>query len=240
MPMLSATAAGSSALWLSTDAAMAQPEIKVHYGDMHFWRAECIRICLFMGDVEFEDARYQGRSDPAYDAIKHRFTFGAVPVMEVDGRILSQTQAMAGYAARLAGSMPHDPWDAAKVDEAINGCTDCTTDIAGTFRIHDQAAKIAAREALVASDGRLTKHLAGLETLISENGSKGVVAGDKMTVADIAIWRMVGWLSSGVIDGIPKTYVASNFPQIADVCAKVDADPKVMAWKAAHPKQYPR
>jgi hypothetical protein len=43
-----------------------------------------------------------------------------VPVLEVDGKILSQTQAMATYAAKLAGIQPADPWLQAKIDECIN------------------------------------------------------------------------------------------------------------------------
>lgn len=158
--------------------------------------------------------------------------------MEVDGKILSQTQAMAGYAARLAGLMPTDVWTASKVDEAINGCTDCTTDIGGTFRIQNAAEKIKAREALIAPDGRLSLHLSGLEKIITENGHEGCIAGSSLSVADLALWRMVGWLSSGVIDGIPTSYVERTFPQISAVCAAVDAHPKVMQWKRAHPQNY--
>ena len=47
-----------------------------------------------------------------------------MPVLDADGKILSQTSAMAVYAAKLAGMHPEDAWDAAKVDECISGCTD--------------------------------------------------------------------------------------------------------------------
>ena len=39
--------------------------IKVYYGDMHMWRAECIRLTLYVGDVPFEDVRDQSRADLA-------------------------------------------------------------------------------------------------------------------------------------------------------------------------------
>merc|ERR1711924_569379 len=108
-------------MW-SGSAKKDTPSIKLYYGQLHFWRAECVRMCLFMGDVAFEDVRYDKRSDPLFiETVKPKLTFGQTPVMEVDGKILSQTAAMAGYAARLAGMMPSDPWLAAKVDEAIHG-----------------------------------------------------------------------------------------------------------------------
>ena len=97
------------------DADKKFKTIKVVYGDMPFWRAECLRVALFVGGVPFEDVRdkpsiaeYRARGD---------LTFGALPVLDVDGKILTQTQAMATFAAKLARLHPADVWHAAKVDE---------------------------------------------------------------------------------------------------------------------------
>jgi|SouAtlMetagenome_1021521.scaffolds.fasta_scaffold655078_1 hypothetical protein len=43
--------------------------------------------------------------------------------MEVDGKLLAQTGAMARYCADLAGMTPKDPFDAARCDElAVSSC----------------------------------------------------------------------------------------------------------------------
>ena len=160
-----------------------------------------------------------------------------MPVLEADGKILSQTSAMAVYAAKLAGMHPEDAWDAAKVDECINGCTDVTGTVGKTFGMKDDE-KVSARAALIAADGRLTLHLGGLEKICSENGGCSYAVGSTMTVADIAIWRLVGWLSSGVIDGIPGDYVSTTFPHLAELVTAVDAHPKVGEWKTLHSKFY--
>ena len=199
-------------VWVRGGALHAAPkEIKLYYGDMPFWRAECLRVALFIGDVPFVDVRDEPR-----DALKAagKMPFGAVPVLEVDGKILSQTQAMAAYCGSLTKLRPEDPWLAAKCDEE----------------------KIAAREALLAPDGRLTMHLGGLERLIRENGT-GYVVGASLSVADLAIWRLAGWLTSGVIDGLPD--ISTQFPAITKLCALVDAHPKVEEWKMQHPSNYP-
>ena len=151
--------------------------------------------------------------------------------------MLSQTQAIAVYCAKLAGLQPEDPWDAAKVDECLNGCTDVTGTVGQTFRLPDTE-KLEARAKLIAPNGRLTLHLGGLEKICQENGACGHTVGSTLTVADIAIWRLVGWLSNGVIDGIPKDYVASNFPALSAVVTTVNAHPKVVEWMAMHPKGY--
>jgi len=229
-------ALGATSRAAQSNASCAEPpkKIRIYYGDMPFWRAECVRMCLFLGGVEFDDMR-----DKKRDALKAegKLTFGATPVMEVDEKMLSQTQAMATYCSKLAGLHPQSDWDAAKVDEAINGCTDVTMTIGKTFSLPAEQ-KVRARQELITPQGRLTMHLGGLERIITENGSNGHVVGDSITVADLAIWRLIGWLSSGVIDGIPKDYVSSTFPQIAALCAKVNCHPKVQEWKQMHSKFY--
>merc|ERR1740129_1577390 len=132
---------------------------------------------------------------------------------------------MASYVGRLTGMVPTDPWLAAKVDEAINGCTDVTSTIGGTFRLPDEE-KAPARAALIEPGGRLHMHLSGLEALLEQNGRCGRVAGESITVADLAVWRLVGWLSGGVLGGIPKDFVRSTFPELSKLCEAVEAHPK--------------
>eukprot|EP00547_Thalassionema_nitzschioides_P001097 CAMPEP_0194211754 /NCGR_PEP_ID=MMETSP0156-20130528/11107_1 /TAXON_ID=33649 /ORGANISM="Thalassionema nitzschioides, Strain L26-B" /LENGTH=222 /DNA_ID=CAMNT_0038939407 /DNA_START=38 /DNA_END=706 /DNA_ORIENTATION=- len=208
--------------------------IRVYYWDFPFWRAECVRLGLFIGDVEFEDVR-DAKKDDMVNAGK--LAFGALPVMEVDGKMLSQTQAMAVYSAKLAGIHPEDPWLAAKVDECINGCTDVTGTVGTTFALSAEE-KIESRKNLIAEKGRLRMHLSGLEKLCMENGNCGFAVGECLTMADLAIWRLVGWFSSGTLDGIPTNFILDTFPAISKVVANVDSNEKVQEWKAKHPKFY--
>lgn len=151
-------------------------------------------------------------------------------------RVLSQTQAMAAYAARLAGLTPTDAWAAARVDEAINGATDVTGTVSATMRLPADE-KMAAREKLCEPSGRLTMQLRGLEVVCTAEGAP-FVAGGTLSVADLAVWRLFGWLSAGALDGIPSDYVATTCPGLKALYTTVDAHPKVAEWKALHPKHY--
>ena len=42
----------------------------------------------------------------------------------------------------------------------------------------------------------MTRYLTALEKIMSENGSTGFYVGNKMTIADLAMWRMWGWIVS--------------------------------------------
>jgi hypothetical protein len=67
------------------------PNIKIYYGNMPFWRAECVRMTLHCGGISFEDVRDKSWAELRESGIA---TFGALPVMEVNGKILSRTYSI--------------------------------------------------------------------------------------------------------------------------------------------------
>ena len=105
--------------------------------------------------------------------------------------------------------------------------TDLNVMVSKTSSIEDPAEKVAARKEL--AQGLLARKLSMLERCIPE-GSDWIV-GPKITIADIAIWRLLGWLSSGILDSIP-THILKGFPNIRRVCLAVDTHPKVREWVA--------
>ena len=61
-----------------------------------------------------------------------------------------------------------------------------------------------------------------------------------MSVADIAIWRLIGWFTAGVIDGFPKDMI-SSFPKLRRLCVAVDKHEQIQSWvQKTYPENYPR
>ena len=216
------------------------PDLHPHPSvDHHYWRAECTRLALTIADVPFEDARMSYEEMYRSGAL----TFGTFPALVVGGKgVINQTQAIARYVGSLTGLYPSDPFLSAKCDEAIDALTDVSELVTATMQERDPQRKIQWRKMLIAPDGRMTMLLNGIESLLKQNGASPVpfVAGASLSVADLALWRAVGWLSSGVIDGVPVTYVSSMVPLLWALHLAVDQYPKVVAWKAQHPHQYAR
>ena len=106
----------------------------------------------------------------------------------------------------------------------------------------DPQRKIRWRQALIAPDGRVAMFLRGLEAVLKQNNASPVpyVAGTSLSVADLALWRAVGWLSSGVLDGVPPRYIADTYPHLWALHTAVDQEPKVVEWKARTPHHYAR
>ena len=67
-----------------------------------------------------------------------------------------------------------------------------------------------------------------LENILSQETSEWFVE-NKMTIADIAMWRLLGWLTSGIIDGIPTTIV-DNYPKLKSIHYTVHHHTKVQEW----------
>lgn len=108
--------------------------------------------------------------DPLREAGKA--PLGAFPTMEVDGKVVCQTGAIARYCGKLGGFYPRDDdFAAAKIDEIIDTATDITMVIGPTMFMKDEQEKLAARAELCS--GKLPKFLEALEKFLSQNGSTG-------------------------------------------------------------------
>lgn len=165
-------------------------------------------------------------------------TFGTFPALVVEGKgTINQTQAIARYVGHVTGLYPKDPFLASKCDECIDCLTDVSDLITQTMRERDPKRKIAWRQHLISSEGRMTMLLSGLEAQ-QAHVTGPFVAGEAHSVADLAVWRAVGWLSSGVIDGIPKTHIKDAYPKLFAIHAAIDDMAKVRAWKRKNPHHY--
>ena len=50
-----------------------------------------------------------------------------------------------------------------------------------------------------------------------------------MTIADLAVWRLLGWLKSGLLDGVP-TNILESFSNLNKMREGVYQHPKVKEW----------
>ena len=204
--------------------------IKIYYSHTPFWRAEVLRVSLFIKDIPFEDTRVS--REEFVHLIKTGFLpngkrapFHQLPVIEVDGKIIGQTGAIARYCGKVSNLYSDDIFLAAKIDQIIDAATDITNLVSPTIREKDQIKKTEDRKVLVSK--LLPRWFRYLENLLSEDNSTWFV--EKMTIADIAIWRLLGWLTSGIIDGIP-TSIVDDFPKLKNIHHQVHTHPKVQEW----------
>merc|ERR1711884_1019773 len=125
---------------------MSKAKLVLHYFDFPFWRAEVSRLALHLGKVEFEDKKIKSLDEFKASGIA---PLGQAPILEVDGKVVAQTGAIARYCGKASGFYPKDDdFAAAKIDEIIDTATDITNLIGTTMRMADEKEKLEARAKL--------------------------------------------------------------------------------------------
>ena len=212
------------------------------YLNFPFWRAEVSRIALFLAGIKFENrivlsdefqrVKADGRLDDGTVIPHHQ-----LPCLIVDGHPIVQTGAIARYCGKLSGLYPkNNDLLAAQIDQVLDLATDITVFVSTSGRMDNDQEKIRKRKAL--SNGELGRKLDILEKNIKPNCKW--ITGGSMGLADIAIWRLMGWLSSETLEGVPATILISR-PKIQRVCQNVDANPKIQQWiQLTYQKDYNR
>ena len=206
-------------------------DLKIIYFNFPFWRAEVSRISLFIGNIPFEDRRLTNEDFSYVKEHGHmkdgtKIPFSQFPVLVINGEVIAQTGAIARICGKLSGLYPEDIVKAGKVDQVIDAATDINMLIRPSMRENDPVKKKEMRIDLSKND--LPRYFGYLENILSETNSHWFVD-DKMTIADIAIWRIMGWLTSGIIDDIPKNLI-DKFDNLKNLYSLVNNDKKIKDW----------
>ena len=205
--------------------------LKIVYFDFPFWRAEVARISLFKGNVSFDDIRVNGED---FKYIKEHgkmkdgtlVPFRQLPILVVEGKTIAQTGAIARICGKMSGLYPEEIIEAGKVDQIIDTATDINVLLRPSMRENDLVKRKAMRVELAQND--LPKYFGYLENILADNKTHWFVS-DKMSIADIAIWRLMGWITSGVVDDIPKD-ILNPLKNLNKLYNEVEKDQKVTEW----------
>lgn len=198
---------------------------KLHYFDIDGGRAEPIRIAFHKAGIDFEDHRV---SFPEFMESRGKLRFGALPILEIDGTVITQSNAIGRYVARMADLYPDDPQQALFCDEAVGAVEDTLHSIVHTFGLEGQALK-SARGLLV--DGKLTTYIRGIGELLTRGGD--YFADDRLTIADLKVFVLTRWLCSGTLEHVPTDLVERIAPNLIEHMKRIEQEPVVTAYYAS-------
>jgi len=197
--------------------------LKLTYFDFDGGRGEPARLALHIGGIPFEDQRIAGKDWPAF---RDQAPFHALPTLEVDGQVVSQSNSINRYVGRLSGLYPKDNWQALRCDEVMDAAEDISVEIGRTISLPEDAKK-RARQELAA--GPLTRYLQQFQARLKAAGGE-YFADQRLTVADLKIFMLLRWLRSGVLDYIPKDLVDQVAPQLEKHFERVANHPKIVEY----------
>lgn len=192
------------------------------YFDFAASRGEECRIALHLAGVDFDDVRVKTKDWPA---MKESTPFGSLPVLEMPGKpALAHSNAILVYVGRQHHLHPRDDFEAARHEGLMSAVEDIRHTISPTLRISDPEQKRAARESLAANE---LKTWAG--QVERQLGDGPFIGGSSLQVADLKLYMMARWLTSGVLDHIP-TSVLDHCPKLLRLHKAVDQHPGVQGW----------
>ena len=208
-------------------------EITLYYFKIPFWRAEVTRLALFIGGIPFNDYRVEGKEIDDLKATgllpnKKIAPFKQLPVLDVDGKIVAQTGAIARFCGKLADLYPkNNDFEAAQIDQIIDTAQDINYLVTLSSRDKEKERLELARKILATK--HLPKWFQFLENLLEKNNKSNFFVGKKISIADLAIWRLLGWLTSGLLDGVP-TDILEPYERLKKLREEVYNHPKVHEW----------
>lgn len=202
---------------------------KLTYFDFDGGRAEPVRIAFHTAGIVFEDNRV---SFAEFREMRRSMRFNSVPVLEIDGTEVTQSNAMCRYVGKMAGLYPEDSLQALYCDEVMDALEDLSHYIVPTFGLQGEELK-QAREKLV--DGWMSVYVRGLGDLLARGGGEYFADG-RMTVADLKAFVQTRSLRSGNLDHVPTDLVERLAPGLVEHQERIAGDPRVGAYYAARGK----
>jgi len=200
-------------------------QFKLTYFDFDGGRGEPIRIAFHIGGLEFEDVRLKSAD---FREARETFRFCALPVLEIDGDQVTQSNAILRYVGKAAGLYPTDDLQALYCDEAMDASEDLDHAVGATFGLKGDEMK-RAREAMI--EGPVSKFLKGFDGLLTRGGGQFFADG-RLTVADLKVFVQMSWLGRGVLDHVPADVVERLAPSLAEHRDRIANDPRVVAYYA--------
>jgi glutathione S-transferase len=191
-------------------------------------RAELIRLIFHTSGEEFEDNRIDTAS---WQQLKPNTPFGALPILEFDGKVLAQSLAIARYLAREFGLAGKSRYEEAVVDSVVDTSNDILGDIIKIIFNEDDKLKKENSKKFIESIFPFT--LNSLENMFHKHGqNSGYAVGPDLTYADLAIFNA---LDQAVQAGIVKWDYFDRYKNISRLLALLENTPRLAGYLKTRP-----
>ncbi|GFS22373.1 glutathione S-transferase alpha [Elysia marginata] len=143
-------------------------------------RGELIRLCLAAANIEFKDHFLYERAEYLKLIEDGKLLFNQLPLLEIDGKNLTQSNSCARYVARKASLCGKNEDEAVQIDMLYEGGRDFLTPFLPM--VFKSEADVLAG----AKEKTLPKYMPLFEKVAAANGT-GYLVGSSLTLADISV-----------------------------------------------------
>lgn len=222
-------------------------------------RAELSRLIFIYGEISFED---KGISFQEYFQMRDsgQLPFEQLPILQVDETTISQSCAIARYAAKKAGLYPNDNVQAAQTDMIVDAWRDILDIFYGCYmdRVVDNGRlvmkmrepKVKLEKLNEFFDTTWSMHLRRFEKMISSSSNSPFLVGDSLTWADLALFDLLCtfdrnanlWKTESTLFYIPEPYgpyrpsaEILKLPLVSELSEIIKQIPSIKTWLTSHP-----
>lgn len=203
------------------------PNYKLTYFNLK-GRGELSRLLFAASDVKFEDVRIDMAN---WNQLKASMPFGQMPVLEVDGKKLAQSKAIAMFLARefkLAGA---NNWDQARCHMILDSIEDFWGGLPGILYNRSLSDEEKGKKIVEYRDTKMKPLGDALERCVKESLKEGFIVGGALTIADIAILWIWDLLADPMFRALDANrWREANFPTLDKHYKAMLAQPRLKAY----------
>lgn len=185
--------------------------------------AEPIRFIFAYGNEEYIDDRIDREKWPE---MKPNMPYGKLPILEIDGKVVSQSGAICRYFAKKHNLAGKDDWESLLIDVAVDAVDDLRAALANSHYDADEASKEKKHKVLV--ETTIPFYASRFDKQIKENS--GYFVNGKLTWADLYFVALLDYLNV-----MARLDIVEKYPNLKALRDKVLALPAIKAWVAKRP-----
>jgi len=190
---------------------------------------EISRWVFAAANQPYNDVRISTDGDRAeWQKLKPTTPFGQMPILEVDGVKLCQSNAIAHYLAREFGLAGKSSLDQARVTMIVECAGDVLKAGLQVFMESDEGKKVELRNKF---ENDLKTWQKCFDQFLTDNHDTGYFVGDSLSLADIVYAVLMERLG---IDGHFETHL-DEFPRLKQLNENVRSYPTIAEWIAKRP-----
>ncbi|KAG7213588.1 hypothetical protein KM043_002842 [Ampulex compressa] len=202
--------------------AEEQPIYKLIYFNAR-GRAEHIRYIFAYAGIDYIDERIPKERWPE---LKKAMPYGKLPVLEVEGKPITQSNAVARYLARKHGLTGRDEWESMLCDVLVDTLGDLKQSVS-QYRTEEDLSKKEEKKAKLLRE-TIPFYMNKFEQTVGENG--GYTVGSTTTWADFVF--AVGLEN---FENIFGSTALENYPALRELKKRVHEIPEIVEWLAKRP-----
>ncbi|KAI7815611.1 glutathione S-transferase [Rhyzopertha dominica] len=186
-------------------------------------RAEHIRFIFAYAGIDYDDERIPREKWPE---LKKKMPFGMLPVLEIDGKLVAQSNAVARYLARQHGLAGKDEWESLQCDVLVDTLGDLKQ-VLWQLRTEQDPIRREENKAKLMRE-TIPFYLAKFEKIISENN--GLSVGTNITWCDFVF--AVSLENFELIFGKNSL---DHYPALKALKLKIYELPSIAEWVSKRP-----